>query len=91
MDTAAVVAVNDAYTMAHWGATLQAPPELLMLADGNGEFTRLIGMEQDLRAHGMGLRSQRYALIVKNGTVKYVGVDPTELDQSSVESILHNI
>lgn len=88
VDTVAVVSVNDAYVMANWAAKLEATNKFLMLADGNGTFAKALGLEQDLRAAGMGLRSMRYALVVKNGVVKYVGVDDKDLCNSTAEAVL---
>ncbi|PJF18473.1 Indoleamine 2,3-dioxygenase domain-containing protein [Paramicrosporidium saccamoebae] len=68
IDTVAVVSVNDAFVLANWAVALSAG-SLLMLADGNGDFAKLLGMQQDLSAAGMGLRSKRFALVVKDGVV----------------------
>jgi peroxiredoxin len=87
VDTVAVVSVNDAFVLANWAISLSAG-ELLMLADGNGDFAKLLGVQQDLSAAGMGLRSKRFALVVKDGVVKYVGVDIGELEHSTAQSVL---
>jgi peroxiredoxin len=87
VDTVAVVSVNDAFVMANWAKSLSAG-EILMLADGNGDFAKILGMQKDCHAAGMGTRSLRYALIIKHGIVKYVGVDKSGLEKSSVESVL---
>ncbi|MGE0386019.1 MAG: peroxiredoxin [Gammaproteobacteria bacterium] len=87
VDTIACVAVNDAFVMGAWGKAQNAE-EILMLGDGAGDFTRAIGMELDLRARGLGVRSQRYAMIVDNGVVKSVEVDAAKLEKSSAEHVL---
>lgn len=83
----AIFSTNDAFVLANWANSLKAS-DLLMLADGNGEFTREIGMQLDLSGKGMGPRSKRCALVVKDGTVKYVGTDGEELKETSAERIL---
>lgn len=88
VDTIAVVAVNDAFVMAYWADKLKATEKVTMLADGNGDFTKLIGMECDMSFKGMGLRSKRYAMLVKDGVVKYVGIDESGLERSAASAIL---
>src|SRR5690606_33812108 len=90
VDTIACLAVNDALVMGAWGKTHNAE-ELLMLADGNGEFTRNIGLELDGSGFGLGMRSKRYAMIVDNGVVKYLGVDSSEIKDSAADAVLANL
>ena len=88
VDTIACVAVNDAFVMSAWGEAQNAQ-ELLMLGDGNGDFTAALGLELDASGFGMGKRSQRYAMIVDNGTVTTLNVEPDAgVDVSSAEKIL---
>ncbi|WP_104205284.1 peroxiredoxin [Billgrantia saliphila] len=89
VDTLACVAVNDAFVMRAWQQDQNAQ-SIVMLADGNAEFTHAIGMEKDASGACMGTRSQRYALIVEDGVVTYVGVDTERgvVDKSSVDTIL---
>ena len=88
VDTIACLAVNDAFVMDAWGKASNAE-ELLMLADGNAEFTKAVGLEMDGSGFGMGLRSQRYAMIVDNGTVSHLALEPTgAVDVSAAEKIL---
>lgn len=89
VDTVACLAVNDAFVMRAWQKSQNAEA-ILMLADGHGDFTRAVGMENDRRAAGMGIRSLRYALIAEDGVVRYLGVDTERgvVDQSSVDAIL---
>ncbi len=75
VDTIACMSVNDAFVMGAWGKAQNAE-EILMLADGNGAFTKSIGMELDASGFGMGARSKRFAMIVKNGTVTFLAIEP---------------
>ena len=75
VDTIACVSVNDLFVMKAWGADQGITDEVLLLADGNGEFTRAIGLEFDGSKFGMGLRSQRYSLIAKDGVVETLNVE----------------
>lgn len=91
VDTIACVAVNDAFVMDAWGKSQNAE-ELLMLADGNGEFVNAIGLELDASGFGMGRRSRRYAMVVDNGVVKHLAVEPAGgIDESSAEKILNHL
>jgi len=88
VDTIACVAVNDAFVMDAWGKAQNAD-EILMLADGNGEFARAIGMEMDAGPHGMGTRCRRLAMIVDDGVVRHLAVEPGGgVDVSAAEKIL---
>src|SRR5215475_1245768 len=70
------VSVNDAFVMGAWGDASGAKGKVRMLADGNGEFTRAVGLELDASGFGMGKRSQRYAMIVNDGKVEQLHVEP---------------
>ncbi len=86
------LAVNDAYVMQAWAGSQQVPHELLMLADGNGGFTRALGLELDGSAYGMGLRAKRFALYAENGVVKQLQVEaPGEFRVSTAEAMLEAI
>ena len=86
------LAVNDAYVMQAWATSQQVPHELLMLADGNGAFTRALGLELDGSAYGMGLRAKRFALYAENGVVKQLQVEaPGEFRVSTAEAMLEAI
>lgn len=87
VDTVACMAVNDAFVMDAWGKASNAE-QLLMLADGNAEFTKALGLELDVSGYGMGIRSQRFAMIVDDGEVKTLGVDASGIEASSAEAIL---
>ena len=89
VDTVACVSVNDAFVMGAWGKTQNAE-HLLLLADGSGEFTQAIGLELDARGFGMGTRSKRYSMIVDNGVVTSLNVEPdgAGVQESTAEKIL---
>ena len=88
VDTIACMAVNDAFVMDAWGKAQNAE-ELLMLADGNGDFTAALGLELDGRGFGLGTRSQRFAMIVEDGTVTHLNVEPgAGVDVSSAETMM---
>ena len=89
IDAVACLATNDVFVMDAWGKDQDAAGKVEMLADGSGEFTRAMGLEFDLSARGLGVRSQRYALVAEDGVVKTLNVDEGGgLDKSSAESIL---
>jgi peroxiredoxin len=75
VDTIACVSVNDAFVMGAWGDQQKAGGKVLMLADGNGDFTRALGLEMDATRFGMGKRSQRFSMVVDNGVVKALNVE----------------
>ena len=87
--TIACLAVNDPFVMGAWGKEHNAGNDIVMLGDGSGEFTRAIGLELDRRKEGMGMRSQRYSMLVDNGVVKALHVEePGVFDVSSAEAML---
>lgn len=88
VDTIACMAVNDAFVMGAWGQSQNAE-ELLMLADGNGDFTALLGLGFDGSGFGLGTRSQRFAMIVDNGVVSHLNIEAGPgVDVSSADSIM---
>jgi peroxiredoxin len=89
VDTIACLAVNDSFVMGAWGRNQKVGDKILMLADGNGEFTKAAGLDVDLSRVGLGQRSQRYAAIIEDGTVTSLFVESAPgLDVSSAESVL---
>jgi peroxiredoxin (alkyl hydroperoxide reductase subunit C) len=90
VDTIACLSVNDAFVMGAWGTDQGVGDKVLMLADGSGEFTKAVGLELDLTARGMGVRSHRYAMVVDDGVVKSLQVEenPGGLEASSAEAVL---
>lgn len=89
VDTIACVAVNDAFVMGAWGQSQNTDGKVLMLSDGNGEFTAKVGLEMDGSRIGLGTRSQRYAAIIEDGVVQELMVESAPgLDVSSADSVL---
>jgi peroxiredoxin len=92
VDTIACVSVNDVFVMKAWGADQGVGDDILMLADGNGDFTKAIGLELDGSRFGMGSRSQRYSMIVADGVVKELNVEAGgEYRVSSAEYLLEQL
>jgi peroxiredoxin len=75
IDEIACTAVNDAFVMAAWGKSAGVDDKVTMLADGNGDFAKAIGLEMDGSKFGMGLRAQRYSMIVNDGMVEQLNVE----------------
>jgi len=90
VDTIACLSVNDVFVMGAWGKDQGSEGQILMLADGSADFTKAAGMELDLTARGLGVRSHRYAIVVEDGVVKALHLEenPGELGNSSAESML---
>jgi peroxiredoxin len=89
VDVIACVSVNDVFVMNAWGKDQKAGEAVLMLADGNGDFTKALGLEMDGSRFGMGLRSQRYAMIVKDGVVETLNVEePGDFKVSAADYLL---
>lgn len=90
VDTIACLSVNDAFVMAAWGDAHNVEKNILMLADGSGAFTEAVGLELDLTARHMGVRSQRYAMIVDDGVVSQLNVEQgANFEVSDAETILN--
>lgn len=88
VDTIVCLSVNDAFVMSAWGQAQNAE-ELVMAADGNGEFTKAMGLEMDGSAFGLGTRSQRYSMIVENGVITALNVESgATFEVSSAEKIM---
>ncbi len=86
------ISVNDPFVMQAWGKSQDVPDGLQMLADGNADFTRALGLEMDASGYGMGVRSKRYALYAEDGIVKQLWVEsPGEYKVSSAEHVLENL
>ena len=82
-------AVNDIFVMDAWGKAAGAQGKVTMIADGSADFAKKCGLEMDLTARGMGVRSKRYSMVVDNGVVKVLNVEEQPvLDKSSAESLL---
>jgi glutaredoxin/glutathione-dependent peroxiredoxin len=92
VDTIACMAVNDVFVMNAWGKSSGVGDKVLMLADGNGEYARALGLELDARGYGMGTRGQRFAIIVRDGTASRVEVEaPGQFKVSAAEAILAHL
>jgi peroxiredoxin len=89
VDTVACVSVNDVFVMNAWGKDQQVGENVVMLADGNGEFTRAVGLEMDGSGFGMGSRSKRYSMIVEDGVVRQLNIEaPGEFKVSAADYML---
>lgn len=89
VDEIICMAVNDAFVLGAWAKAQHADGSIVMLADGSGTLTKALGMELDLTPRGLGVRSQRFALIAENGKVTHLAVEPPgSFDQSRAEAIL---
>ena len=89
VDLIACLSVNDAFVMGAWEKDQKAEGKVMMLADGNADFTKAVGLSMDGSGYGMGTRSQRYAAIVENGVVKHLNIETAPgVDASSAETIL---
>ena len=89
VDTIACLSVNDAFVMGAWGEVQNVGNKVLMLADGSGELTKLLGLELDLTSRGMGVRSDRYAMIVDDGVITALNREaPGAFEVSSAEKML---
>src|SRR6186997_1063148 len=89
VDTIACVSVNDAFVMGAWGKAQNCGDNVMMLADGSGDFTRAVGLELDARRNGLGMRSQRYSMLVEDGVVKKLNVEaPGKFEVSDADSML---
>ena len=92
IDTIACMAVNDVFVMGAWGEQSNAGDKVLLLADGNGEYSRALGLEMDASGFGMGQRGKRFAMVVDDSLVKQLYVEaPGEFEVSSAESVLENL
>lgn len=92
VDTIACMSVNDAFVMGAWGKDQNVGDNVLMLADGSAKFTEAAGLVLDLVERGMGIRCERFAMIVDDGVVSSIHVEaPGEFDVSSAEAILSQL
>ena len=88
----ACMAVNDPFVMQAWGQSQNVPDGLMMLADGNGDFARALGLELDASAYGMGRRAKRFALYADDGVVRLLNIEaPGEFRVSSAEHVLEQL
>ncbi len=85
------LSVNDGFVMAEWGRHVKANGKVRMLADGSATFVKALGLDQDLTAKGMGVRAQRFAMIVNDGKVEHIAVETGGFEVSNAESILSKL
>jgi len=89
VDTIACMAVNDVFVMNAWGKSSSVGDKILMLADGNGDYARALGLELDAKGYGMGTRGQRFAIIVKDGVATRVEIEaPGQFKVSAADYVL---
>jgi peroxiredoxin len=89
IDTIACMSVNDVFVMNAWGKSAGVGAKVLMLADGNGDYARALGLELDGRDFGLGMRGQRFAILVDDGVAKRVNIEaPREFKVSAAEYVL---
>ena len=89
VETVACMAVNDVFVMDAWGKDRGVGEKVVMLADGNGEYSRALGLELDASGFGMGMRGQRFAIVVDDGVATHVAIeDPGQFEVSKAEAIL---
>lgn len=92
VDTIVCLSVNDAFVMAAWGENQNVEDRVMMLADGSADFTQAIGLELDLVGRGMGVRSQRYAMIVNDGVVEVLNIEaPGKFEVSDADTMLSSL
>jgi peroxiredoxin len=92
VDTVACTAVNDVFVMNAWGKAAGVGDKILMLADGNAEYARALGLELDAKGYGMGVRGQRFAVIVKDGVATHLNVEaPGEFKVSAADYVLKQL
>jgi len=92
VDTIACMAVNDVFVMHAWGKDRGVGNKVMMLADGNGDYAKALGLELDASGFGMGTRGQRFAIVVDDGIATHVAVEePGQFEVSKAESILNNL
>jgi peroxiredoxin len=92
VDAIACISVNDAFVMGAWGKDQKSGDKVMMLGDGAAEFTNAMGLSMDLTKNGMGVRSQRYAMIVKDGKVDQLFVEkPGAFEVSAAENVLKHL
>jgi peroxiredoxin (alkyl hydroperoxide reductase subunit C) len=92
VDTVACIAVNDPFVLMAWARDQDVGDRIMMLADGSATFTKTLGLELDLTARGLGIRSQRYAMVVDDGKVTSLNVEPPGgFEVSKAETVLERL
>jgi glutaredoxin/glutathione-dependent peroxiredoxin len=92
IDTIACMAVNDVFVMDAWGKSANVGDKIVMLADGNGDYARALDLEMDGTGFGMGKRSKRFSMIVEDGVMKQLNIEPPgQFDVSGAECALRQL
>ncbi len=93
VDTIAVTGVNDVFVMDAWAQQSKGKGKIVYLADGAADFAKAVGLDMDMSAHGMGVRSKRYSMLVKDGVVQELNVEPNpgEADTSGAATMLSQL
>ena len=92
VDSIICISFNDAYVMGAWGEQQNVDDRIMMIADGSANFTRAVGLDLDLIARGMGIRSQRYAMVVTNGVVETLNIEAAgKFEVSDADTILNSL
>lgn len=92
VDTIVCMAVNDPFVLAAWAKEQGVDDKIVMLSDGSGQFTRALGLELDLMNRGLGIRSQRFALVAQDQRVTHLAIEqPGDFDVSRAEAILQSL
>jgi peroxiredoxin len=93
VDTIACTAVNDVFVLNEWGKSQDALGKILFLADGSAQFAKAVGLDVDLGERGLGIRSRRYAMLVKDGVVAALNIEevPSKMEKSSATELLKSL
>ena len=92
VDTLACMAVNDVFVMSAWGKSQEADGKIMMLADGNGDYSKALGLEMDGTDFGMGMRGKRFSIIVDDGVITNLNIEaPGKFELSSAEYTLSQL
>lgn len=91
VDAIICTSVNDVFVMNAWGKDQACADKVAMVADGDAAFTKAAGLELDLTGKGLGLRNQRFSMLVDDGVVKVLNIDPSGFDKTSAETLLSQI
>ena len=91
VDTIACMAVNDAFVMGAWGKDQKADGKVMMLADGNADYAKALGLDSDYSGYGMGTRGKRFSMVVDNGVVTHLNIDDEGYGKTSAETMLEQL
>jgi peroxiredoxin len=91
VDTIACMSVNDAFVMGVWGKDQKADGKVMMLADGNADYSKALGLDSDYSGYGMGVRGKRFSMLVDDGVVTQLNIDDEGYGKTSAETMLEQI